>query len=51
MKKQKNKIVGVVKQPKPRIGVWHTKAETSSKDKKKVAMKDIDKLLGWEENE
>jgi hypothetical protein len=50
MKKNANKIKGKAKQPKPRIGVWFTKSEESVKNKKKVKMKDIDKLLDWKDD-
>lgn len=45
MKKPDTKIKGTVKTPKPRIGVIYTRVELSDKDKRRVQLKDMDKML------
>ncbi len=45
MKQKNTKIKGTLKPTKPRIGVLHTRVELSDKDKRRVQLKDLDKML------
>jgi hypothetical protein len=49
MKQKIEKISGKVKREKKRIGILYTRSEDSVKKQKTIKMKDIDRLLKWED--